>query len=57
MGNEGGLQAQTDKHFIQQQVQLLATAFTVQDCPGLTGDAPERSRARKLSQYTINMHC
>ena len=39
VGNEGGLQAQTDKHFIQQQVQLLTTAFTLQDCPGLAGEA------------------
>ena len=34
---EGGFQAQTDKNFIQQQVQILTTAFTLQDCPGLAG--------------------
>ena len=36
--NEGGFQVQTDKSFIQQQVQILATAFTLQDCPGLAGE-------------------
>jgi hypothetical protein len=37
-GNESGFQVQTNKNFIQQQVQLLATAFTLQDCPGLAGE-------------------
>lgn len=33
-----GLHLQTDKSFLQQQVQLLTTAFTLKDCPGLAGE-------------------
>ena len=36
--NEGGFQIQSDKAFIQQQVQLLGTAFSLQDCPGLASE-------------------
>ena len=36
--NEDGFQVLTDRNFIQQQVQLLSTAFTLErDCPGLAG--------------------
>ena len=50
---ECGFQVQRDKNFIQQQVQLLTTAFTLQDCPALAGKQG-RIRRNSIPQDVIH---